>query len=216
MPEMDGLEFLKKVRDRDKQIPFILFTGHGREDVVIEACHAGVSCYLQKGGDPNPMFFELEHRIEQAVDKYMAEKELMTKNLQANLAMDLAGIATWEYDPQTTLFKFDDIFFSLYGTDVHREGVNILSMEEYISKFIFPEDMHTVVAWIQKAEKSDWKGHAHIEHRIVRRSGEVRWVATNIGALYNMEGRLEKLCGVVQDITEQKARRVWENDWREI
>ena len=90
MPVMDGLEFLRSVRNRDKQIPFILFTGRGREDVVIEACNSGVSCYLQKGGDVAPMFAELENRIEQAVCRRSSEQALLIKNLQATLAMDLA------------------------------------------------------------------------------------------------------------------------------
>jgi len=37
MPGMDGVEFLKAVRKQYGDIPFILFTGRGREEVVIEA-----------------------------------------------------------------------------------------------------------------------------------------------------------------------------------
>ncbi|NLD99668.1 MAG: response regulator, partial [Fibrobacter sp.] len=50
MPGMNGIEFLKAVRDQDKDIPFILFTGKGREEVVIEAINNGADFYLQKGG----------------------------------------------------------------------------------------------------------------------------------------------------------------------
>ena len=35
MPGMDGIEFLKKVRSSGNTIPFILFTGRGREEIVI-------------------------------------------------------------------------------------------------------------------------------------------------------------------------------------
>src|SRR5512138_1307276 len=52
MPEMDGIEFLKKVRQSFGSIPFILFTGRGREEIVIQAINHGVDFYLQKGGDP--------------------------------------------------------------------------------------------------------------------------------------------------------------------
>src|SRR5512147_430193 len=41
MPGMDGIAFLKIVRDRYGDIPFLLFTGRGREDVVIEALDNG-------------------------------------------------------------------------------------------------------------------------------------------------------------------------------
>lgn len=50
MPDMDGIEFLKKVRSSGNSIPFIIFTGKGREEVVIEALNAGADFYLQKGG----------------------------------------------------------------------------------------------------------------------------------------------------------------------
>ena len=37
MPLKNGLEFLKELRAQKSGIPFILFTGKGREDVVVKA-----------------------------------------------------------------------------------------------------------------------------------------------------------------------------------
>src|SRR5208337_4637545 len=48
MPEMDGIAFLKEVRSRYYNLPFILFTGRGREEIVIEAINNGADFYLQK------------------------------------------------------------------------------------------------------------------------------------------------------------------------
>ncbi|NMB78732.1 MAG: response regulator [Methanomicrobiales archaeon] len=48
MPEMDGIEFLQSVRHSGSDIPFILFTGRGREEVVIQALNEGADFYLQK------------------------------------------------------------------------------------------------------------------------------------------------------------------------
>jgi len=52
MPKMNGIELLKMVRTSGNTLPFILFTGRGREDVVIQALNEGADFYLQKGGDP--------------------------------------------------------------------------------------------------------------------------------------------------------------------
>jgi len=41
MPSMNGIEFLKDVRTRGNTIPFIIFTGRGREEIVIQALNEG-------------------------------------------------------------------------------------------------------------------------------------------------------------------------------
>lgn len=73
MPEMDGIEFLKKVRSSGNTIPFILFSGRGREEVVIQALNEGADFYLQKGGEAKSEFAELSHKIRQAVQQRRAE-----------------------------------------------------------------------------------------------------------------------------------------------
>ena len=73
MPEMDGIAFLKEVRVKSGDIPFILFTGRGSEEIVIQALNEGADFYLQKGGEPVSQFTELAHKIQQAVQKRRAE-----------------------------------------------------------------------------------------------------------------------------------------------
>lgn len=76
MPMTDGIQFLKYIRNSFGNLPFILFTGKGREEVVIEAINNGVDFYLQKGGKPAPQFTELEHKIKQAVFQKRAERQI--------------------------------------------------------------------------------------------------------------------------------------------
>lgn len=75
MPECNGIRFLRHVR-HGSEIPFILFTGKGREEVVVEAINSGVDFYLQKGGDTKALFAELGHKINQAISRRNAEKAL--------------------------------------------------------------------------------------------------------------------------------------------
>jgi len=80
MPEMDGIAFLKAVRASGNAIPFILFTGRGREEIVIQALNEGADFYLQKGGEPASQFIELAHKIRRAVDRRRAVDELSAAN----------------------------------------------------------------------------------------------------------------------------------------
>jgi len=77
MPVMDGISFLKAVRAEFPELPFIIFTGNGREDVVIEALNCGADYYLQKGGDPRPQFAELIHMIERSVERRRANEAIL-------------------------------------------------------------------------------------------------------------------------------------------
>ena len=74
MPVTNGIEFLKYIRTTHGDLPFILFTGRGREEVVIEALNLGADFYLQKGGRPAPQFVELEHKIKLAVHQKRSER----------------------------------------------------------------------------------------------------------------------------------------------
>jgi PAS domain S-box-containing protein len=88
MPVMDGLVFLKEVRTAFGNLPFILFTGRGREEVVIEAINNGVDFYLQKGGDVRAQFAELAHKINMAVERNRAEETLQEREVQLRSIAD--------------------------------------------------------------------------------------------------------------------------------
>src|SRR4030066_896345 len=68
MPGKDGLQFLKELREKGNSIPFIVFTGKGREDVVIKALNLGADGYFNKTGSPETVYGELAHGMRQAVE----------------------------------------------------------------------------------------------------------------------------------------------------
>jgi PAS domain S-box-containing protein len=77
MPGKNGLQFLKELRDCGNKIPFIMFTGKGREEVAVKALNIGADRYFNKIGDPETVFGELAHGISQVVESKMAEEALM-------------------------------------------------------------------------------------------------------------------------------------------
>jgi PAS domain S-box-containing protein len=86
MPLQNGIELLKIVRGMGNQIPFILFTGRGREEVAIEAINTGATFYLKKGGDTISQFAELKNMLLLSVEKEqailsLAESELRYRRL---------------------------------------------------------------------------------------------------------------------------------------
>jgi PAS domain S-box-containing protein len=98
MPGMDGIEFLKKVRYSGNTIPFIIFTGRGREEIVIQALNEGADFYLQKGGEPVSQFTELAHKVRQAVQQRMAEASIRDHERRETDIINFLPDATFAID----------------------------------------------------------------------------------------------------------------------
>src|SRR5574343_162553 len=92
---MDGIAVLKKIRTTDPAMPFILFTGKGREDVVIEAINNGADFYLQKGGAARPQFAELRHKILAALERRRALSALKDSEQKLASIIDFLPDATF-------------------------------------------------------------------------------------------------------------------------
>lgn len=75
MPRMNGLEFLEAVRENHPDLPFILFTAKGSEQIASEAISKGVTDYLQKKSGAS-QYSLLANRIENAVEQYDARRAL--------------------------------------------------------------------------------------------------------------------------------------------
>ncbi len=63
MPQKDGLDFLRELKKSKNELPFILFTGKGREEVAMKALNLGAEGYYDKQGSTETVFGELVHGI---------------------------------------------------------------------------------------------------------------------------------------------------------
>jgi len=73
---MDGIQFLTMLRNEGNQIPFLIFTGRGQEEVAIDAINHGADFYIQKGESPRAQFADLVQKIGQAVQRRRTENAL--------------------------------------------------------------------------------------------------------------------------------------------
>jgi PAS domain S-box-containing protein len=80
MSQKDGLQFLKELREQKTDIPFILFTGKGREEVAIKALNLGADGYFNKQGSPETVYGELCHFLNLAVERQRNGLEIKQKN----------------------------------------------------------------------------------------------------------------------------------------
>lgn len=112
MPVQNGIEVLQAVRKKDADLPFILFTGKGSEEVASEAISAGVTDYLQKEAGTE-QYAVLANRIENAVEKYRAE-QLVNRAFQA-MDRSREGIALLDEDGE--FIYVNDAYTDIVGYD---------------------------------------------------------------------------------------------------
>jgi len=73
MPQKNGLDFLKLLKYQKILVPFILFTGKGREEIAIQALNLGADGYYNKQGSPETVYGELSHGIKAIVERNRAK-----------------------------------------------------------------------------------------------------------------------------------------------
>lgn len=120
-------------------------------------------------------------------------------------ALDMAHMADWEFDALAGIFTFNDQFYTLYGTTAEREGGYQMPAEVYAREFTHPDDQAMIAEEIAKALSAPDSGYfSGREHRIIRRDGEVRWIAVRIRVEKDANGRTIRTHGANQDITDRK------------
>lgn len=87
MPEMDGIAFLETVRANHPQLPFILFTGKGDEEVAKRAIAADVSDYIVKDGSAEQYAISA-NRIENLVAQYRTRQQARRQRRLATLSQE--------------------------------------------------------------------------------------------------------------------------------
>jgi len=115
MPMMDGIVFLKILRAEGDVTPFILFTGKGREHVVVEALNNRADFYLSKGQDPKSQFAELDRMIRQAINRRQAEESLRLADRRMVDIINHLPDATYAIDREGRVVSWNKAMEELTG-----------------------------------------------------------------------------------------------------
>jgi DNA-binding response OmpR family regulator len=138
MPQKNGLDFLKELRAQNNTIPFILFTGKGREDIAVKALNLGADSYVDKNGSPETVYCELADIINKTVERKKS-RELLAKSeskYHALVENSLQGIAILQTAPIRLAFA-NGAFGKIL--DYSPEELMSLSPEEIMS-LVYHED----------------------------------------------------------------------------
>ena len=226
MPEMDGITLLKEVRSRYVNLPLILFTGRGREEIVIEAINNGADFYLQKGGEPLAQFTELIHKIQIAVGRRHAMDELRAAYEQITAQEEeLRGQYDEMVSLQTRTLESQQMLQQVLNAVPARvfwkdTNLRYLGSNEPFARdagFSAPADLigktDFEMGWREQAELYRADDRKLIETGIPKIGYEEPqttpegnlWLRTNKSPLRDTRGAIIGVLGTYEDITQRRA-----------
>jgi PAS domain S-box-containing protein len=204
MPLVDGIAFLKQLRGEGNTTPFIIFSGKGREEVVIDALNNGADFYIQKGGDPKAQFVELKNQIQHIDQRKRAEAALMQSEARYRLITDNMSDSVWLMDKKFRLTFISPSSEKKRGYST-RELLDIpftqhLSAE---SQVIF--DKSFVEHFTEeRLEQTDLPVSMTTDLEFRVKDESTYWAETTLSLIRDAVGKPFGYVGMARDITERK------------
>ena len=200
MAEMNGLEFLKAVREEYPELPFILFTGKGNEEIASDAISAGVTEYLQKDVGTD-QYTVLANRIERAVGEQRAKSALEESERQlSTLISNLPGMVyQCKYERDWPMEFVSDGARELVGYDAEAIESGEVSWQSLIV------DGNEEI-WERVQTCVDAGEPFELRYRVRTSDGDSRWVWERGRAVDQTADGVRLLEGFITDITARKER----------
>ncbi|ENB9663287.1 MULTISPECIES: hybrid sensor histidine kinase/response regulator [Pseudomonas] len=201
LPGSSGTEVLAIAQRLAPDIPFIFLSGIYGEEHAVEMIRLGATDYVLKKN--LPLLPKAVRRalteVQERQRRRRAEEALADVEARARIAIDAAGMGTWDLRPQEGLLVWDDRCKTLFGLPTSTE----MSLEVFLGG-IYPDDLAMVRDAVEYAMRPESGGQYRVEFRIAPVDGqEPRWLLSS-GQSQFVDGQCVRFSGVLQDIHTQR------------
>lgn len=209
MPGKNGLEFLESARSENPDIPFILFTGKGSEEIASQAISAGVTDYIQKTGGEE-QYERLANRIIHATRASTAERDAAQAEAHLQAVAKSASDVILTIDESSTIQFASPAIESVFGytpEEVIDESLTMLIPERF-------RDQHSagIQRYLRDGEPAlDWTG---VEFPGLHKNDYEVPVSISFGEFTRNGNHF--FTGIIRDISDQKQRTRELEDAREF
>ncbi|HEY3312111.1 MAG TPA: HD domain-containing phosphohydrolase [Anaerolineales bacterium] len=195
----EGLQVLEAVHARDANIPVVIVTGTGSEEVAAEAIKRGAADYVIKSPKhiqhlPHTILTVLENKRLQAEHK-RAEIALMKSEARYRQIIDTAQEGVWTIDGDNKTTFVNPRMAEMLGYTV----------PEMTGAFMtnFMDDEWVVVATAKLEMRRRGMKEQH-EFKFTRKDGSSIWTLINTNPIIDADGEYQGALAMISDITERK------------
>jgi PAS domain S-box-containing protein len=194
MPQKNGLQFLQELREKNNSVPFVIFTGKGREEIAVKALNLGADGYYNKQGSTETVYGELAHGIRHAIEKAKAKSALEESEKRYRTLMDQAAEAIFIHNIKGQIVDANQQAYKSVGyTRKELLSMNIADIDAEATEnnkggLFWPKILAGQSATFESTQK--------------RKDGSVFCVEVTLGAIILDKETL--IIGLVSDTTERK------------
>lgn len=136
--------------------------------------------------------------IGQFLKRERAEAALRESEERLRLALEAGRMGSWEWNLLSGRVEGSASFARLHGREI---GPFLTTIGGYGNE-VHPEDRETLLRAFSEAAES--RGELHLEYRVLRPDGSVRWLESRGELQVDPAGRPLRLVGVAADVTLRK------------
>jgi len=196
MPGMDGFETCRNIRSLPggEHLPVLMLTGLDDEGSICRAYDAGATDYFVKSDH----WTLLVQRIRYLLRANRTRDELAKSRAKEARAQRVARLGHWEWDLEAHRCVASEECYRLLALPVSHQPIP----EKQFFEFLHVDDR----AWVQESLTRAVEGGAEsqVECRLLAGDGSVRSVHLEFEPERGLDGRVLRVHGVIQDITERK------------
>jgi len=209
--QMNGLEILEWVRDEGIDIPFIIFTGHSREEIAIKALNLGADYYIEKSDDLEGLFTEIGYHIKKVVRNKRTEEALHDSEQRLRTLVQSLNDLIFVVDSENRFSQYH----SISREELFEPPEKFIG--KHISEIFPPSIAGTYIKLVQEVRASGERQSFDYE---LKTNGERRWYTADL----DLHEDKESIVVTVAEISKRKqaeldlrnAERAWRNTFDSI
>ena len=195
MPAMDGFQVMEGLKEIETSgyLPVLVITA--QPDHKLRALKAGAKDFVSKPFDLAEVLARVHNMIEVRllhINEAVASRERLENSQR------ITGIGDWEFNFADNRLLWSEEVYTILGISRRDHPPNA----EIFYKQVHPDDL----AFVRREKKDAAAGirRVEFEHRIIRASGEVRYIQQVAETFLDEHGKPLRESGTVHDVTEKR------------
>ncbi|HMA61236.1 MAG TPA: PAS domain S-box protein, partial [bacterium] len=199
LPDMDARELIQHMENEGIKTPFIIMTAHGGEKIAVEFMRMGAIDYIVKEKDFTDLLIP---KVKRACNEIENKKQL--NEARNKLQKSEAKYRSLVEEMDDLVCRFDTDGKPIFANESYRRYFGIdepLEMDDFMP-LIPEEDQSKAEKYFKQLSKN--QDASSIEHRVIARNNELRWVHWRTRPIIGENNELIAFQGIGRDITKRK------------